>query len=309
MAKHILDLHRTILFTRPRHPHGAARRCGSGAGSQQCFAAGALALALAPAFWPSDAAAHTCDAPFTTDLVTGTGIDVGEVEVCNDAEFLTVTYETTWPWCVLKTNLHVASDLAGIPKFRLLGTPNFLQFDLHRGGRLRGSGARRHSVGRDRWRGRARRDRHHRRPRRGRRRRPGRHPPALPARRQVRGVGRGPAFPPASARDVLHLRGAGGLALRRRGRNASSSPAALTTASRWPDGGDAICNARAAEAGLPGAYEAWLSIGGTGNSAAERLNQAAVPYKLVDGSTVANDFADLTTCDGSGGRVCSIRSI
>ena len=71
MAKHILDLHRTILFTRPRHPHGAARRCGSGAGSQQCFAAGALALALAPAFWPGDAAAHTCDAPFTTDLVTG----------------------------------------------------------------------------------------------------------------------------------------------------------------------------------------------------------------------------------------------
>ena len=33
--------------------------------------AGALALALAPAFWPSDAAAHTCDAPFTTDLITG----------------------------------------------------------------------------------------------------------------------------------------------------------------------------------------------------------------------------------------------
>ena len=55
--------------------------------------AGALALALAPAFWPSDAAAHTCDAPFTTDLVTGTGIDVGQVKVCNDAEFLTVTYE------------------------------------------------------------------------------------------------------------------------------------------------------------------------------------------------------------------------
>ena len=92
--------------------------------------AGALALALAPAFWPSDAAAHTCDAPFTTDLITGTGIDVGEVKVCNDAEFLTITYETTWPWCVLKTNLHVASDLAGIPKFKLLGTPNFRQFDF-----------------------------------------------------------------------------------------------------------------------------------------------------------------------------------
>jgi hypothetical protein len=89
-----------------------------------------LALALAPALWPGEAAAHTCDAPFATDLVTARGIDVGEVKVCNDAEFLTVTYETTWPWCVLKTNLHVASDLAGIPKIKLLGTPNFLRFDF-----------------------------------------------------------------------------------------------------------------------------------------------------------------------------------
>ncbi len=77
-------------------------------------ALGALALALAPALWPGDAAAHTCDDPFTTDLVTARGIDVGQVTVCNDAEFLTVTYETTFPWCVLRTNLHVAGDLAGI---------------------------------------------------------------------------------------------------------------------------------------------------------------------------------------------------
>ena len=81
-------------------------------------------------FWPSDAAAHTCDAPFTTDLVTARGIDVGQVTACNDAEFLTVTYETAWPWCVLRTHLHVARDLAGIPRIRLLGTPNFLRFDF-----------------------------------------------------------------------------------------------------------------------------------------------------------------------------------
>jgi hypothetical protein len=31
---------------------------------------GLLALALLPAFWPGEAAAHSCDAPFTTDLVT-----------------------------------------------------------------------------------------------------------------------------------------------------------------------------------------------------------------------------------------------
>ena len=43
---------------------------------------GALALALAPALWPSDAAAHTCDDPFRTDLVTAKGINIGEVTVC-----------------------------------------------------------------------------------------------------------------------------------------------------------------------------------------------------------------------------------
>ena len=172
---------------------------------------------------------------------------------------------------------------------------------LHRGGRLRGSGARRNSLGRDRRRGRARRDRHHRRPRRGRRRRPGRHPPAMPARRQVRGLGRGPAFPPAAPRDVLHLRGAGGDHCGDGSKCVFVSSTLHAGNLGGLTGGDAICNARAAAAGLPGAYEAWLSIGGTGNSAAERLTQAAVPYKLVDGSTVANDFADLTTCDGSGG--------
>ena len=99
---------------------------------------GLLALALAPAFWPSAAAAHTCDAPFTTDLVTARGIDVGEVKVCNDAEFLTITYDTTYPWCVLRTNLHVASDLAGIPKFRLLGNTELAALRLHRGCRLQG---------------------------------------------------------------------------------------------------------------------------------------------------------------------------
>ena len=45
---------------------------------------GVLALALAPALSPSAAAAHTCDDPFGTDLVTARGIDVGEVKVCND---------------------------------------------------------------------------------------------------------------------------------------------------------------------------------------------------------------------------------
>ncbi len=87
-----------------------------------------LALALTPLLWPTGAAAHTCDHPFSTDLVTAKGIDVGDVKVCNDAELLTVTYETTYPWCLLKTNLHVAADLAGIPK-TFLRTPNWPKFD------------------------------------------------------------------------------------------------------------------------------------------------------------------------------------
>ena len=40
--------------------------------------------ALAPRFGRADAAAHTCDAPFSTDLIAGRTIDAGAVEVCND---------------------------------------------------------------------------------------------------------------------------------------------------------------------------------------------------------------------------------
>jgi hypothetical protein len=75
-----------------------------------------LALALAPALWPGEAAAHTCDDPFATDLIAGRTIDAGDVEVCNDDTTLTVTYEATFPWCLLKTDLHVATSKSGIPQ-------------------------------------------------------------------------------------------------------------------------------------------------------------------------------------------------
>jgi hypothetical protein len=68
-----------------------------------------LAFAFAPALWPSDAAAHTCDDPFSTDLIAGRHIDAGDVKVCNDHTTLTVTYDPTFPWCLLETNLHVAT--------------------------------------------------------------------------------------------------------------------------------------------------------------------------------------------------------
>jgi hypothetical protein len=40
---------------------------------------------------------------------------------------------------------------------------------------------------------------------------------------------------------------------------------------------------------------AWLSDIGSGNSAASRLSHAAVPYVLVNGTVVANDWAGLTS--------------
>jgi hypothetical protein len=62
-------------------------------------------------------------------------------------------------------------------------------------------------------------------------------------------------------------------------------------------GADAVCQSEADAAGLPGIYKAWLSAAGYGNSAAERLTHSEVPYVLVDGTQVADNWADLT--DGS----------
>jgi hypothetical protein len=61
-------------------------------------------------------------------------------------------------------------------------------------------------------------------------------------------------------------------------------------------GADTICQARAEAAGslaAPGTYKAWLSALGV-TTAAARLTHATVPYKLVDGATIANDWTDLT---------------
>lgn len=60
-------------------------------------------------------------------------------------------------------------------------------------------------------------------------------------------------------------------------------------------GADAKCQQLATAAGLGGTYKAWLSDSTT--DARDRLTHATVPYRLVDGTTVANDFTDLT--DGS----------
>jgi hypothetical protein len=58
-------------------------------------------------------------------------------------------------------------------------------------------------------------------------------------------------------------------------------------------GADATCQSLATKAGLPGTYKAWLSSQST--DAASRLTHGSVPYKLVDGSLVANDWSTLVS--------------
>jgi hypothetical protein len=58
------------------------------------------------------------------------------------------------------------------------------------------------------------------------------------------------------------------------------------------EGADQKCAQAAQAAGLPGTYKAWLSDHVT--SAASRLSHSTAPYKLTDGTVIANDWADLT---------------
>lgn len=55
---------------------------------------------------------------------------------------------------------------------------------------------------------------------------------------------------------------------------------------------DAECNALADGAGLSGTYKAWLSDESA--SPSTRFTQATVPYVLVDGTRIADNWADLT---------------
>jgi hypothetical protein len=57
-------------------------------------------------------------------------------------------------------------------------------------------------------------------------------------------------------------------------------------------GADAACASEASAAGLDGEFKAWLSS--VELAAADRLVQSEAPYVLVDGSLVADDWADLT---------------
>ena len=56
-------------------------------------------------------------------------------------------------------------------------------------------------------------------------------------------------------------------------------------------GADALCSTEAANAGLVGTFRAWLSV--HPSSPSNRFTHATIPYKLVDGTVVANDWNDL----------------
>ncbi|MCK6551455.1 hypothetical protein L6R52_36805 [Myxococcota bacterium] len=60
-------------------------------------------------------------------------------------------------------------------------------------------------------------------------------------------------------------------------------------------GADAICQAAGTAAGFSGGFMAWVSL--AGSNAAARHNPSQLPYYLVNGTRIANDWADLT--DGS----------
>lgn len=62
-------------------------------------------------------------------------------------------------------------------------------------------------------------------------------------------------------------------------------------------GADSHCQNLANSAGLSGTFKAWLSGSTASSSPASRFNQSSVPYVLVDGTLIANDWGDLT--DGS----------
>lgn len=59
-------------------------------------------------------------------------------------------------------------------------------------------------------------------------------------------------------------------------------------------GADDLCESLAASAGLPGKFVAWMSSGELNTQALDRLDQADVPYRLVDGTKIADNWDDLT---------------
>jgi len=60
-------------------------------------------------------------------------------------------------------------------------------------------------------------------------------------------------------------------------------------------GGDTKCNNLASAAHLPGTYKAWLSTATPGDNPASSFTQSTMPYVLVDGTHVAENWAGLVS--------------
>lgn len=73
---------------------------------------------------------------------------------------------------------------------------------------------------------------------------------------------------------------------------ANSLPGEQVSVTEGLKAADKICQYRASSRNLGGTWKAWLSDSNT--SAASRLEHASVPYKLLNGTTIANNWADLT---------------
>jgi hypothetical protein len=75
-----------------------------------------VGLVLLAALVPGLAQAATDKDPFVTDLIAGRHMDVGDIKIWKDDQFLYVLIETVSPNCLMKTHLAVAWDLSGIPQ-------------------------------------------------------------------------------------------------------------------------------------------------------------------------------------------------
>jgi hypothetical protein len=93
-----------------------------------------LVVMLAVAMISTVVMAHTEDDLYATDLIADggseeTAIDVGDVLVWNDADYLYVKYLITdEDWCLIETHLQVATSLDGIPQKN--GNPPPGKFDF-----------------------------------------------------------------------------------------------------------------------------------------------------------------------------------
>ena len=66
--------------------------------------------------------------PYVVNLLTGQGIDIGDVSVWNDGDYLYVKYVATDGWYLAETHLQVSDSLTGIPQ-TIEGSPIPERFD------------------------------------------------------------------------------------------------------------------------------------------------------------------------------------